>query len=238
METVEKSNKVAVVGRIIAIVVVFVAIAAAIIASMSKGEATSADVWYEEMTMGDLKAKNHFIIYSDIACPYCIAFENAMIEHKDELEEYIEKNNVLIEIRATDFLFEYGESNPVESRYSAVATYCAKDEGKFWDFYEHAIVRVWKEWFKESGKDAFAEFNKMGKDYWIEMGREVGLGEEFESCVKTSATLDAVKEDAKRMVKYVDGLPYFKFNKYVLSGFDLSWGWEHVKSYFDAGLKS
>ena len=235
--TVEKSSKVAVVGRVVAIIVIIFAITGAIIASMSKGEAASNDVWYEEMTMGKLNASNHFIIYSDIACPYCIAFENAMIEHKDELEEYIEKNNILIEVRATDFLFEYGESAPVESRYSAVATYCAKDQGKFWEFYDLAITTVWNDWFKENGKGAFTEFNKMGKDYWIEMGKSVGLGEEFETCVNSNATLEAVKADAKKMVKYVNGLPYFKFNKYVLSGFDMSWGWEHVLMYFDAGLK-
>lgn len=236
-ETVEKSNKVAVVGRVVAIIVIVLAIAGAIIASMSKGSAVNNEVWYEEMTMGNLNAENHFIIYSDIACPYCIAFENAMIEHKEELEKYIETNDILIEVRATDFLFEYGESAPVQSRYSAVATYCAKDEGKFWDYYDLAVTTVWNDWFKDSGKGAFTEFGKMGKDYWIDMGKKVGLGDEFETCVKDGTTLDAVKADALRMVKYVNGLPYFKFNKYILSGFDLSWGWEHVLMYFDAGLK-
>jgi len=239
METNEKSNIAGVIGRIALIVVIVFAIGAAIVASMGGGgESTPREVWYEEMTMGDLNAKNHFIIYSDIACPYCIAFENAMIEHQEDLEQYIEANDILIEIRATDFLFEYGESASIESRYSAVATYCARDRGKFWEFYDLAVTKVWNEWFKGMGKSSFSEFNKMGRNYWIEMGKSVGLGEDFEQCVKNDETVSQVKEDAKRMTQYVNGLPYFKFNDYVLSGFDLSWGWEHVLMYFDAGLNS
>lgn len=195
------------------------------------------EVWYEEMTMGSLDAKNHYVIYSDIACPYCIAFENAMVEHADDLAAYIKQNDILIEIRATDFLYEYGESRSIESRYSAVATYCAKREGKFWDFYDKAVTTVWNDYFKGSGKAAFSEFNKNGKDYWIEMGKSVGLADEFEKCVMEDETLEEVKADAKRMAKLVGGLPYFQFNKFTSSGFDLAWGWDYVLMYFDAGLK-
>ena len=224
--------------RIIGVVAVAVVLFSAIVASMTHKIPNSDKVWDIDTTVGNIDAENYFIIYSDIACPYCIAFENAMIEHEEELEEYLEKNKVLLEVRATDFLFEYGESNPIESRYSAVATYCAKDHGKFWEYYDAAIAKVWNEWFKGAGKSAFSEFNRMGEEYWIEIGKSVGLGDDFASCVEKNDTLEAVKNDALRMVKNVNGLPYFKFNSYVLSGFDLSWGWDEVKMYFDAGLKS
>ena len=217
---------------------VAIAIIAAIMASINAKTPISEKVWYEEMTLGDMDAKNYFVIYSDIACPYCIAFENAMIEHKDELMGYLEEKDILIEVRATDFLYEYGESKPIESRYAAVATYCAKREGKFWDFYDKAVTTVWNDYFKESGKGAFTEFNKNGKDYWVEMGKSVGLGEEYEQCVMEDETLNEVKTDAERMAKQVNGLPYFKFNDFISSGFDLSWGWDFVLKYFEAGLKS
>ena len=222
----------------VGIFAVAIAIIAAIMASINAKTPISEKVWYEEMTLGDMDAKNYFVIYSDIACPYCIAFENAMIEHKDELMEYIEEKDILIEVRATDFLYEYGESKPIESRYAAVATYCAKREGKFWDFYDKAVTTVWNDYFKESGKGAFTEFNKNGKDYWVEMGKSVGLGEEYEQCVMEDETLNEVKTDAERMAKQVNGLPYFKFNDFISSGFDLSWGWDFVLKYFEAGLKS
>ena len=222
-------------GGIIAIIAV---LAVLIVTSMNRKAPASESVWYPEMTLGNLESTNHFIIYSDIACPYCIAFEAAMVDHHDDLMKYIEANNILIEVRATDFLYEYGESNPIESRYSAVATYCAKREGRFWEFYDKAVSTVWNDWFKGIGKSSFGEFNKLGKEYWIDMGRSVGLGDEFAKCVTEDETLPEVMADARKMAKFVNGLPYFKFNNYISSGFDLSWGWEYVKMYFDAGLKS
>jgi protein-disulfide isomerase len=195
-------------------------------------------VWDKEMTVGNLEAKNYFIIYSDIACPYCIAFENAIVEHEEEFKEYIEKNDVLVEIRLSDFLYEYGESQSIESRYGAEAIFCAKKEGKFWDYYNLAITKVWNEYFKDSGKNAFSKFNKLKKDYWIEMGEGIGLGDDFKKCVEEDEVLDEVVASAKKTVKLVTGMPHFKFNNYTSGGFDLSWGWDYVLMYFDAGLES
>lgn len=226
------------VGRIIGVVAVIGLIAGAIIASMQK-PAAGGSVWDKETTLGSQEAKNHFIIYSDILCPYCVAFENAMIEHEEELQEYIKKHDILIEVRLSDFLYEYGESKPINSRYSAVATFCAKREGKFWDYYNNAITTVWNSYFKTSGKAAFMEMQSLNKDYWISLGKEVGLGESFETCVRNDNTLDEVIKTASKTAKAVDGgMPYFKFNNFSQSGFDMSWGWEYVLKYFEAGLSS
>lgn len=238
METDAKERGVGRLARVIGLVLLSVAFLAIIFVSMNTKVPNSEKVWYPEMTTGNMDAKNYFVIYSDIACPYCIAFENAIIENKEEFETYIEENDVLVEIRVADFLYEFGESNPIESRYGAEAIYCAKDAGKFWDYYELAVTKVWNEYFKNAGKSAFSEFNKLGKDYWIEIGEEVGLDEDFARCVNDDRALDAVMGDAKKMTRMVTGMPYFKFNNYVLSGFDLSWGWDRVVTYFDAGLRS
>lgn len=224
--------------RVGGVIVVVVAILAAIISSLNSKPANADIVWDAETAIGDMEAENYFIIYSDIACPYCIAFENAIVEHEDEFKEYIEENNILVEVRVSDFLYEYGESRPIESRYGAEAIYCAKNEGRFWDYYNLAVTKVWNEYFKKSGKGAFSEFNKLGKDYWIEMGESIGFGDEFAQCVEEDATLDAVKENAKKTSKLANGMPYFKFNSYTTGGFDLSWGWEYVLMYFEAGLEA
>lgn len=224
--------------RIFGVVAVIGILVAAVVASMNQGPSTAEKVWDKDTTIGSLEAKNHFIIYSDLACPYCIAFENAMIEHEEELQRYIEKNDILIEIRLSDFLYEYGQSQSIESLYGAEATYCAKKEGRFWDYYNKAIVKVWKEYFETMGKAAFVEFNKLEKDYWIDIGKEIGFSSEFENCVLNNETIEEVQKTALKSVKLINGMPYFKFNKYVSSGFDLSWGFEYVLMYFDAGLKS
>ncbi len=231
----KKAGKIA---RLALLVGVIVLIFAAIITSMNKKASNSEMVWDMDTTVGNVDAKNYFIIYSDIACPYCIAFENAIIEHEDEFKRYIEENDILVEVRLSDFLYQYGESKSIESHYGAEAIFCAKKEGKFWDYYNLAVTRVWDEFFSKGGKSAFGEFNKLGKDYWIKMGEEVGLGESFADCVENDETMAEIDTNAKKTAKLVDGMPYFKFNSYTSGGFDLSWGWEYVLMYFDAGLKS
>lgn len=224
--------------RIIGIVAVVGVLIAAIATSMNTKVPNAERVWDIETTVGNIDAENYFIIYSDIACPYCIAFENAIIENQEEFEQYIADNDVLVEVRLSDFLYEYGESRSVESLYGAEAVYCAKEQGKFWDYYDLAVTRVWDEYFKESGKAAFSDFNKLGKDYWIKLGEEVGLGEEFADCVNEDKTLDEVSKNAEKTSKLVTGMPHFKFNNYVSGGFSLSWGWEYVLMYFESGLKA
>ncbi len=224
--------------RIIGVVAVLGVLIAAIVTSMTHKTPNSEIVWDKDMTVGNMDAKNYFIIYSDIACPYCLAFENAIIEHEDEFKEYIEKNDILVEVRLSDFMYEYGQSQSIQSRYSAEAIYCAKNEGKFWDYYNNLVVKVWNGWFKGAGKAAYNEFNKIEKEYYIKAGKEVGLGETFEACVENEEPLADIVKNAKKMAKLVDGMPHFKFNNYTPSGFDLNWGWEYVKLFFDSGLKS
>lgn len=127
----EKKSNFTAFARIFGVIAVIGVLFAAIIASFNQKIPNSDKVWDPAMTVGNMEARNYFIIYSDIACPYCLAFENAIIEHEAEFEDYIAKNDILVEVRMSDFLYEYGQSNPRSSRYSAVASYCARNEGKF-----------------------------------------------------------------------------------------------------------
>ncbi|MDO4753264.1 MAG: thioredoxin domain-containing protein [Candidatus Saccharibacteria bacterium] len=231
----QKAGKIA---RIIGIIAIVGVIFAAMIISFNQKVPNSDKVWDKDTVIGNMEAKNYFIIYSDIACPYCVAFENAILENKEDFNRYIKDNDVLVEIRLSDFLYEYGQSNPISSRHSAEAIYCAKREGKFWDYYDLAISTVWNNYFKDMGKTAFGEMNALGKDYWIKLGKNVGLGDNFEKCVKNDEPLKEIMEVAAKTSKAIDGMPYFKFNSYISSGFDMSWGWDYVKMYFDTGLKS
>lgn len=224
--------------RIIGIVVIIVAIIAAIATSMSAKPSNAERVWDEQMTMGNLDAKNYFIVYSDLICPYCVAFENAIVEHEEDFQQYLADNDILFEVRLSDFLYEYGETNPINSRYSALGAYCAKNEGKFWDYYNLAISSVWQDYFRSSGKAASSKMSRLGKEYWINIGKEVGLGDSFESCVQNEDTLNEIKANAEKTSKLANGMPYFRFNDYTSSGFDLSWGWEYVLAYFQSGLDS
>ena len=225
-------------ASIIGVVAVVIVLFAAIIASMNNKPSNSEMVWDEAMTIGNPEAKNYFVIYSDIVCPYCIAFENAIVEHEEEFKQYLEDNDVLLEIRLSDFLYEYGETNPINSKYSAIASYCARDEGKFWDYYNLAITTVWNDYFKTSGKAALSSMSKLDKKYWINLGKKVGLGDQFTTCVENDDPLQEIQEKAAKTAKLVSGLPAFKLNSYSPPGFSLDGTWEDVKAYFDEGLRS
>ncbi|MDO4508271.1 MAG: thioredoxin domain-containing protein [Candidatus Saccharibacteria bacterium] len=225
--------------RIIGIIGIVGVIFAAIFMSTTAKTPNSEKVWDEAMTIGNMDAKNYFVIYSDIACPYCIAFENAIIENQEEFEKYIAANDILVEIRVSDYLYEYGQYNPVSSRRSAIATYCARNEGKFWDYYDLAVTEVWNTFYKNLGKAGASGLNDLTIDYWIDLGKQVGLGETFESCVRNEKPLAEIEANALKSVKSTEGgLPYFKFNSYVQSGFDLSSGWKEVLQAFNYGLNS
>lgn len=224
--------------RIVGIISIIIIIIATIIASMNNKPSNADRVWDTEMTLGNLEAKNYFIVYSDLVCPYCIAFENAIVEHKEEFQNYLTENDILFEVRLSDFLYEYGETNPIHSRYSALGSYCAKKEGKFWDYYNLAITNVWNDFFKTSGKSGFSKMSSIGKEYWINIGKQIGLNEDFENCVRHEETLDEIKTNAEKTSKLAHGMPYFKFNDYTSSGFDLSWDYNYVLMYFQAGLES
>ena len=92
--------------RIIGIIAVVVVIIAAIVASMMPKQQNNSElVWNPEMTIGNPDAKNYFIIYSDLVCPYCVAFENAIVENEDKFQKYIEENDIDL------VLVSYGASN-------------------------------------------------------------------------------------------------------------------------------
>ena len=222
--------------RIFGVLVVFVALIATIIISTTAKSDHTESVWDQSMTMGNLDAKNYYIIYSDLACPYCIYFEDAIVTHEDEFKDYVKKNDILVEIRLSDFLYEYGTHEAPASRLGAIATYCAKDEGKFWDYYNLAIHTVANDFFA-NGKSGFDGLNQTTNDYWINIGKKVGLNKDFESCVVNKTPLSTIIETAKKTVNLVSGMPYFKFNSYTFSGFDPNGDWEDVKMHLDAGLK-
>ena len=224
--------------RIIGAIAVAAALIATIIISMTKKTPNSDIVWDEDMTMGNLDAENYFIIYSDLACPYCIYFENPIVEHEDSFKEYIEENDILIEVRLSDFLFEYGQHQSPASRLGAIASYCAKNEGKFWDYYNLAVHTVWRDHFNNKGAAGFSTLDKTDKDYWVNLGKTIGLGDTFASCVEKDEPLDLIKERALKTTKLIDGMPYFKFNNYTFSGFDPNGTYSDVMMYMDAGLKS
>ena len=199
-------------------------------------------VWDKATTIGKMDAKHYYIFYTDLACPYCDVFSRAIWENQEEFErDYIDGKNILYEVRVTDFLYEFGEHKPEMSRWSAEGVYCAANENKFWEYYHAALDALNRDYHSKGvGISKMAPMiTDMTADYWLNLGEEIGLGDEFKSCFTEHKMLSKVKENTAKASQQVQGgLPFFKFDKFTTGGFDTAWGWDYVKKYLDAGLKS
>ncbi len=222
--------------RVVAICAVIAAFILLLFFGTAK-QSTADKVWNREMTVGNLEAKNYYIMYTDLMCPYCDVFSRQVMDNWDEFLAYLEENDILFEIRLTDALYEGVGST--YSRDAAEAAYCAKHEDKFWDFYHGAIAALWKDYQSKgigSSKTA-PSIEKLPDDYWIKIGHDAGLGSDFDQCVAGRETADEVSENTRRAMQTADGMPSFKFNKFTTSGFGEDWDWSYVKRYLDAGLE-
>lgn len=227
--------------RWVAIILVIIAFIALLAARLSKPVDHSDSVWDEGTTLGNLDAKNYYIDYTDLACPYCDVFSRLIFENEEEFKrDYIEGKDILYEVRMTDFLYEYGSHSVEYSRWGAEGSYCALNEGKFWEYYRNAVLSLYDDYQSKgiASEKGAPSIEGMTIDYWLDIGHEVGLGAEFDSCMREHKMLSKVEENTARAAKQVDGgLPYFKFNKFTTGGFDTNWDWSYVKQYLDAGLK-
>lgn len=239
LEQATKPSKAGKIWAIIGAVVVAFLVLAGIAAGISQNSSPADQVWVSEMTLGNPDAQNYFVIYSDMVCPYCVAFENALVENEENLNKYLENNDILLEVRLTDLLYKTHGEDAKHSYYGAVAGYCAKNEGRFWDYYNLAISRVWNTYFKTNGKTGGTQMNALGKDFWIDLGKEIGLGDSFATCVENDEPLEEIEENTIKAAKITQGgVPYFKFNKQIITGFDMNGDWNNVLFFFEQGLKN
>ena len=223
--------------RTIAIIAVAFLFVLIIIVNLTAQPEAGSQVWNAETTVGEPSAKNHYIMYTDLLCPYCDVFSRLVMEHWDEFEDYLAKNDILFEIRLTDYLYE-GSGHQI-SRDAAEGAYCAIRENKFWDYYHEAISSLWNDYHSKGiGSSKTAKpLTSVPEDYWLKIGHKVGLGEQFDNCVANHETVEDIKNTTKRASQTADGMPFFKFNRFTTSGFDNNWGWDYVLLYLDAGLE-
>ena len=226
------------IARIVGVVVVFGLILLAIITSNIKSADVSAKVWTEAMTLGDpVTATRHYVVYTDLMCPYCNYYAREIQENDAEFRQYLADNKIAYEVRVTDMLYE---SSGVEfSRPAAEGAYCAAREGKFWDYYHNALDHIFKDYYEKGvGYSKTAPMiSDMTRDYWKGIGTEIGLGDDFVLCFDTRDAVSEVQENTLRASSVAAGLPYFVFGKFSTGGFDPSWDWATVKSMLDQGLK-
>lgn len=200
--------------------------------------------WNSNMTIGDAEtAKHHFIMYTDIFCPYCDKFSDAVMYNEEAFKsEYIEGKNILFEVRVTDMNYEAGHSN--NSRPAAEGAYCAAKQGKFWEYYHGILNKLYEDYHSKGiGIDRTSErIPDLENKYFYKVAEKAGLdNDSFVSCMESHETAQELDNNTYRASKTTGGgIPFFQFDKYITSGFagyfDAEKDWEQAKLMLDAGL--
>ena len=238
MEDYQQANKTSRIWRTIAVIAVAAIFVVLMIINITAKPAPGDQAWNEATTVGNLEAKNYYIMYTDIMCPYCDVFSRAVMNNWDEFQQYLDEHDILFEVRLTDYLYEGNAYDA--SRDSAEAAYCAMRENRFWDYYHAALKQLWDDYQSKgigSSKNA-PSIDNLPDDYWRAIGYAIGLNEAFDDCLDTHATVDEIENNTRRALQIAQGMPFFQFNRFITAGFDDSWGWDYVKKYLDAGLEN
>ena len=166
--------------RSIAIIGVVIALFAVIILNSSTKQSAADQVWNQAATVGDLESKNFYVMYTDLMCPYCDYFSRAVMDNQAEFEQYLADNNILFEVRLTDYLYEANGSQ--YSRDAAEAAYCAMREDKFWDFYHGALTALDQDYHSKGIGDSKTSpaIKNLPADYWPNIGHKAGLGDQLD----------------------------------------------------------
>lgn len=200
--------------------------------------------WNTQMSIGDAStAKLHYVMYTDIFCPYCDKFSDAVMSHWDEFKtDYIEGKNILFEIRVTDMNYESGHSN--NSRPAGEGAYCAAKQEKFWEYYHGILGKLYEDYHSKGiGISKTSEhIPDLENSYFYEAAEEAGLDKDaFVSCMENHETADELDKNTRRASGIVGGgVPYFNFGSFKTSGFagnfNAEYDWNQAKSMLDAGL--
>lgn len=133
--------------------------------------------------LGKDDAPIKLVAYEDFQCPFCLQY--TANQEGELIEKYVKTGEVQLEFRHLAIL-------GAESVRAAIASQCAADQNKFWE-YQNKLFRVQAEagQFKAEKKDAgrFSDGNLKG------FAKGLGLSSEtFDKCLDTSQHLNVVQQ--------------------------------------------
>ena len=169
---------------IVSLVAVFALILIAIATSSIKKPDFDTAVWTPAMTLGNPEtAVRHYVVYTDLMCPYCNYYAKAIMDGGEEFEQFLAEHKILYEVRLTDMLYENGVEY---SRPAAEAGYCAANTNQFWDFYHEAIYRIFTDYYSKGigNSKTATPIKDLSLDYWVKIASDAGVDSGFEDCLK------------------------------------------------------
>lgn len=161
------------------------------------------DLENEIPTLGDANAPVTIVEYGHFKCPACNRFFR---ETKPELaKKYIETGRVKFVWK--DFPYEGGDAGRASE-----GAYCAKDQGKFWEFHDTLFTYIWETYYQKGiNAEAVSVFTD---DKLNEFSRQLGLDEaQFNSCLTSNKYAALVKSNFDEGVgKGAQATPTFFIN--------------------------
>ena len=158
------------------------------------------DVSIGKNIIGDTSAPATVIEYSDFQCPFCGRFQR---------DVYPRIFNTYIKTGKVKFAYKHSAFLGTESTQAGIASECAADQGKFWDYHDKLFA-------SQNGENqgAFATANL------VKFAEEIKLDTAtFEDCLTKSKTAERVQRDtAEGQNIGVRGTPYFLVNGKPLVG--------------------
>jgi protein-disulfide isomerase len=155
--------------------------------------------------LGDEKAKVSVVEFSDFQCPFCKRYYDDT--HKQLDEQYIKTGKIKFYYRH----YPLYSIHPNAER-GALASECANDQGKFWEYYD-ALFANQVTW---SGMDT----PEKAVDSLVDLAGQLSMDTDaFRTCLETQQDKKNVDNDAAAGNKVqVDGTPTFFINGHRLVG--------------------
>lgn len=147
--------------------------------------------------VGSKDAKVRIVEYSDFQCPYCKLMYSSV---KQMISQY--GDQILFSYKHLPLSFHPQANN------AALASECANEQGKFWQYHDNLFVKQ-DEWSKTEGVQKF-------KDYAVRMGLKA---QQFNECLDSKKYQDKVDTDSAEARKFgINGTPGMFVNDQFIGG--------------------
>jgi protein-disulfide isomerase len=154
----------------------------------------------DKNSMGDPAAPIQITEYSDFQCPFCDRFHTETLPLLEQY--YVDTGKVLFTYRsAGNFVSgNIGGAN-TESRDAAAASYCAEDQGKFWEMHDALFAN--NRDVENQGSFTSRRLSEIASVAGLDVAQ-------FEACFNKGTYEDRAQQDFKDAISAgMQGTPYF-----------------------------
>jgi protein-disulfide isomerase len=148
----------------------------------------------DDPVKGDSNAALTIVEFSDFQCPFCSRFYEQTLPQLQK--EYIDTGKIKLVFRDMPLSFHANAMS------AAIASECANEQGKFWQYHDVLFTNQAQWQSIESG-----EITKTFSQYATDLGIETAS---FEACLGSQNIADEINKDISDAAKYgVSGTPTF-----------------------------